>query len=508
MHRPAPAPDRSGLPLNANAQPFVPGGGGGGGGFAPAPDSAVGAWQAQANYLGGGAPPGTGVRKVVPITNKNGAVVNRQAVQSATPPTTPPMQHQPYLNGYGAAAAAPYYTAPPDARVSPNVGPRPNGTPGSHPRSPMTQGTPPGMGRTVGWKCPSGHDLTKTTGSQLVSTDSGKLVVCGGVFCRRCDKENLDEDVAKGYFTCPLCNWDCCNLCVTDLPWNMVGRPAPMEPLPGSVQPPPHLKDELLASIQHLLQVVGDDEPFGLAGMPADKLSHYEIHLRRKADALNPPPPSGPPKVAVMKDAEDKAAAKAAADASSKRPYAVGDRVMFVGGGRFPGNKRWKDGATLTMGEVGEVMEIDAREKWPLKCQFERVYVMLTETDIDLLPDPKKAKKEAEKEKRITANARSSSGGGGAVPKKSVASPSPEPRERKKSASGTPPTAPVPSPPPAVEPVAEPPVAEGPPPASAPAEAAVQQPSVITVPLVIATATLALGAWFLYRAKRRPERSW
>ena len=62
-----------------------------------------------------------------------------------------------------------------------------------------------------------------------------------------------------------------------------------------------------------------------------------------------------------------------------------------------PLTQKWKDGATLTLNEVGSIMEIDIKEKWPYKVQFDHVYVMLMEADIAAAPEPPKQAAKASK---------------------------------------------------------------------------------------------------------------
>ena len=44
--------------------------------------------------------------------------------------------------------------------------------------------------------------------------------------------------------------------------------------------------------------------------------------------------------------------------------------------------QRWNDGAKLTVGDYGVVKEIDTKENFLYKCQFDYVYVKLSEKDI------------------------------------------------------------------------------------------------------------------------------
>eukprot|EP01064_Diplonema_japonicum_P010090 TRINITY_DN17445_c0_g1_i1.p1 TRINITY_DN17445_c0_g1~~TRINITY_DN17445_c0_g1_i1.p1 ORF type:complete len:461 (+),score=96.48 TRINITY_DN17445_c0_g1_i1:35-1417(+) len=372
--------------LNANAQPFVP---------PEASESEKTPWQRQADMLGS--------RKSVTITDAKGNPVDLTPPSNAATPsscTLTPLQHPQTRT----PVMPPAMTPPSSYSRSP---------PTIYNRSPTLSGMSPYQSSKP--KCPSGHPLQPTLGSQMVCRQSG-LVMCGSVFCRRCDTEELDVN-PQGYYTCPLCNWDCCLACST-LPYTPVtgsqnvppGVP-PMPPLPASLKAPPPYSSEVLQSIHGLLTVLKEEAPCGLATMPTNRLVEYETYLRSKLPTLEEtyamPAPVPNKKVSVMKTDDMPVRPQTSERRREKPPpplaYAVKDRVMFVGGGRFPGNKTWKDGAKLKKGEVGIVKEIDFNEKFPFKCQFENVYVMLTEDDLqEPPPEPVKAslKKEKQKEKK------------------------------------------------------------------------------------------------------------
>ena len=368
--------DRSGLPLNINAAPFVPCSPP----VAPAmPDKGNGthsAWQAQADTLG-----------------SHGKQAQAQQSAAAAPST---YEHNPYI-GYASASeqmqassagrrtpATPPSAAPKAAYQAPRANggavpphpgqkpaaPRSNGsTPNLHPRTPGSGALHPHSGKGGGSsRCPAGHVLARTAGSQMVNRDQG-LVFCGGVFCRRCDQESLEK---KGpYFTCTICNWDCCLDCeAAPYAGGAAGGGIPaMPPLPHAMSgEAPIYPDELLSVIRSQLAVLGDEEPFGLVSMPFDKLVIYEQHLREKLQAGGlsvgggggAGGQAGPghqqqhaqqhhghghgqgsygmvvdvaPKVNVTKSRTLKKREK------PMLSYKVGDMVQFKAGGRFTGNK-------------------------------------------------------------------------------------------------------------------------------------------------------------------------
>eukprot|EP01060_Flectonema_neradi_P027077 TRINITY_DN3670_c0_g1_i3.p1 TRINITY_DN3670_c0_g1~~TRINITY_DN3670_c0_g1_i3.p1 ORF type:complete len:464 (+),score=78.12 TRINITY_DN3670_c0_g1_i3:76-1392(+) len=321
-------PDRGGLPLNVDAAPFVPGGGGGGV-AAPEYENGENAWKAQAEQL------------------------------AVTP--TPPLR----------------YVTPPTSAGSrtPIAGPMvQGGTPSSAPKSTVT--------------CPTGHTMRHCQGNQVISHD-GRLVSVGGVFCRLCDSESL-ESHTQGYYSCQECHWDCCILCAASqqayVPPMSLGLHAQHKKITPTaadyIDKEKNLTQEVIESIRYHLKLLSDEEPCGLSSMPLEKLKIYDDYLKDKIAKKK----STVQKVSVTKAEEPPPAATTSRKKKPAEPkklkFSVNDKIQFVGGGRFSGNKRWKDGAKLTIGDYGLVKEIDVNENFLYKCQFDNVYVKLSEADI------------------------------------------------------------------------------------------------------------------------------
>ena len=278
-------PDRGGLPLNVNAMPFVPGGGGGG--SAPIQEE-ENVWKAQAERL-----------------------------SNVTPPVT-------------------YVTPPVSAGIpTPTIGPM---TPQMVPKQQAT-GTPLASSKST-VNCPTGHTMRHCQGNQVVNQD-GRLVSVGGVFCRLCDSESL-ETHTQGYYSCQECHWDCCILCAA-------GQQAFVPPMslghhPQTVESNNNNNNnnnnndgshDVIGSIRHNLQLLSDEEPCGLSSMPLDKLKIYEEYLKDKLAKKKPIVQ----KVSVTKADDEPVSKKKKPTGPKKLKFAVNDRIQFVGGGRFSGNK-------------------------------------------------------------------------------------------------------------------------------------------------------------------------